>query len=212
MSWGNDAPIATPVAAIMCDHPDCKDKASLVIEMVRSDDTVKADSCIAHADGMTIVDSLPGATIDEGIIKRLIAQHDEAKAVLERAKNSEMAARLLLGNYAFPVQGRKEGVNNMELGDGRMVKLGHKVNYTLEGDNEAIEKVEEACDKIGNEGSFLIERIITWEAKFSKSEYNKLQADNPTHMLVKAEVDKVLKTSNGTPSLEVKEPKATLNG
>jgi len=206
MSWGNPEPTTAAPAAIICDHPDCSHKASLVVAMfvgVAGTDTTerqKFNSCIAHSDGQEIVGILAGAEIVEPVIKRLIAQHEAAKAVLDAAKNSELFARDLVASYAFPVQGRKEGMNNLELGDGRTVKLTHKVNYTLDGDNEAIEKAEDECAEAGNEGSFLAERIITWEAKFSKSEYNKLQADNPTHMKVKAAIDKVLKTTNGTPS------------
>lgn len=206
MSWGNNAAAAPTVA--MCEYPGCSERASVVIEHEGN----KAHSCVAHASGQTIVGVVEGAEYNEAIGKQLIAQWEHAKVVLEKAKNSEMDARKLVGSYVFPVAGRKEGVNNAELSDGRTVKLGHKLNYKLVGDNEKIEKVEDACEAIGNEGSFLVERIITWEAKFSKSEYNKLQADNPTHVKVKAEIDKVLEISEGTPSLEIKEPKAKLNG
>jgi hypothetical protein len=216
MSWGNPA-AATPAAPVIvaCDHPGCTERANVVIEVLApamsETDMVKVNSCVGHSAGQTIVGIIEGSGIDESITKRLVAQHEHAKAVLERAKNSEMEARLMVGNYAFPVAGRKEGVNNLELSDGRVVKLGHTVNYKLAKDNEKIEKVEEACEAIGNEGVFLVERIITWEAKFSKSEYNKLDVALPTHAKVKAEIDKVLEISNGTPSLEIKEPKAKLN-
>lgn len=217
MSWGNPAVAAAPVA-VKCDHPSCDKNAVVIIEvlapaMSEGGDMMKVNSCADHAIGQTIVGLVEGSKepVDERIVKQLVAQHEVAKGVLERAKNSEMEARLMVGNYAFPLAGRKEGVNNLELGDGRTVKLGHKVNYKLSGDNEAVEKAEDECDAIGNEGSFLRERIITWEAKFSKSEYNKLDTSNPTHAKVKAAIDKVLEVSNGTPSLEVKEPKAKLN-
>ncbi|QJD54533.1 hypothetical protein [Sphingomonas phage Kharn] len=217
MSWGNPAAATAAPVAVKCDHPDCSKNAVVIIEVLApamsDSEMMKVNSCADHAIGQTIVGLVEGSKepIDERIVKQLVAQHDTAKEVLERAKNSEMEARLMVGNYAFPLAGRKEGVNNLELGDGRTVKLGHKVNYKLSGDNEAVEKAEDECDAIGNEGSFLRERIITWEAKFSKSEYNKLDTSNPTHAKVKAAIDKVLEISNGTPSLEVKEPKAKLN-
>lgn len=208
MSWGNNAAPAAAPTVVMCEYPGCSERANVVIEIETGD---KRNACPGHAGNERIVGIIEGSGIDEGITKRLVAQHEAAKGVLEAAKNSEMEARLMLGNYAFPVAGRKEGVNNLELSDGRTVKLGHKVNYKLSSDNEAVEKAEDACEAIGNEGSFLVERIITWEAKFSKSEYNKLDVSNPTHAKVKAEIDKVLEISAGTPSLEVKEPKAKLN-
>ena len=212
MSWGNPN-AATAPTVVMCEYPGCAERANVVVEVGEDETSLfKANACVAHSHDARIVGIVEGSGIDPTITKRLIAQHDAAKAVLEAAKNSEMEARLMVGNYAFPVSGRKEGVNNLELDDGRVVKLGHKLNYKLKGDNDAIEKVEEACDAIGNEGSFLVERIITWEAKFSKSEYNKLDEANPTHVKVKKLIDGVLEISNGTPSLEVKEPKAKLNG
>lgn len=215
MSWGNPAPVAATPVVVTCEHPDCRERAVVRIEVLApamaDTDMVKVDACPAHSEGYRIVGLVEAAPVVEAIVKRLVAQHDEAKVILEAAKNSEMEARLMVGNYAFPVAGRKEGVNNLELSDGRTVKLGHKVNYKLASDNEAVEKAEEACEAIGNEGQFLVERIITWEAKFSKSEYNKLDVSLPTHAKVKQEIDKVLEISNGTPSLEIKEPKAKLN-
>ncbi len=212
MTWGKPdaAPAAAPTA-VMCEYPNCTERAHVVIEIVKDGVTDKVHACPAHSVGFPIVGIVEGAGIDESITKRLIEQHDTAKDVLARAKNSEMEARLMVANYAFPTGDRKEGVNNLELSDGRVAKLGHKVNYKLVGDNEAIEKAEDACEEIGNEGSFLVERIITWEAKFSKSEYNKLDTSNPTHAKVKQEIDKVLEVTAGTPSLEIKEPKAKLN-
>ncbi len=207
MTWGNPIPAQATTVAVVCDHPQCNERAVVLIDM----NGEKVKSCVAHSDGFNIVGIVEGAQIVEGITKRLIAQWDAAKLVLEAAKNSEMEARLLVGNYAFPVAGRKEGVNNAELSDGRVVKLGHKVNYKLTGGNEAIEKAEDEAEKAGNEGAFLVERIISWEAKFSVGEYKKLDPANPTHAKVKAAIDKVLEISNGTPSLEIKEPKAKLN-
>lgn len=212
MSWGNPAAVAAPVA-VKCDYPGCDHNAVVYVNIDHGASDNKVASCADHAIGMTIVGIVENSKepVDERIVKQLVAQHDATKGVLERAKNSEMEARLLVSNYAFPLAGRKEGVNNLELGDGRTVKLGHKVNYKLSSDVEKIEKAEDEIDAIGNEGSFLRERIITWKAEFSKSEYNKLDTNNPTHAKVKAAIDKVLEVSNGTPSLEVKEPKAKLN-
>lgn len=211
MAWGNE-PESAPTSnnAVKCDFPACNNDAHVSINVLKGDGF--SNSCPEHAAGQTIVGIVEGVQPNADITAALLAQHEATKEVLERAKNSEMEARLMLANYSFPIGSRKEGVNNLELADGRTVKLGHKVNYNLVGDNDAIEKVEEEADKIGNEGTFLIERIITWEAKFSKSEYNKLDPSNPTHDKVKKLVDSVLETKAGTPSLEVREPKAKLNG
>jgi hypothetical protein len=209
MTWGNQTATAeTKPVATACEYPGCGANAHVFISFNGD----KLASCVEHSKDQTIVGLVEGSGVDETISKRLIAQWDEAKAILERAKNSEMEARLMVGNYMFPLAGRKEGVNNEELSDGRVAKLGHKVNYKLKGDNDKIDEVIERCEGIGNEGAFLIERIISWEAKFSAGEYKKLEADNPTHQKVKKEIDTILEISNGTPSLEIREPKAKLNG
>jgi hypothetical protein len=141
---------------------------------------------------------------------------DASKKALEVAKETEMNLRKEVGEFVFPTDGRKEGVNNHELGNGYTLKLGHKVNYKLVGPNDKIIEVEERAEKVGNEGKFIIERLITWKADISVTEYKKLKTDanegSETAKEILKIVDEVVETSSGAPSLEIKEPKAKLNG
>lgn len=208
MSWGQPATVA-PVAApalVVCDAPDCKNQAFLTVITPFGE---PANACCDHAaEGATIVGHVEGAPFNERARDMMLKRWEECKATLEAAKNTEMEVRKAVAAYVFPTP--KEGVNNHELGGGYVLKMGHKLNYSLKGDNDAIEAVEDKCAKLGNEGQFLIERVIVWEAKFSKSEYNKLDDTLPVHKDVKAAIDSVLEIKPGSPSLEIKEPKAGL--
>ncbi len=144
---------------------------------------------------------------------RLLSAWEASKDVLTRAKETEMSDRTAFADFAFPVTERKSGVNKLDLNHGYVAKLGHKVNYKIVASNQAVEDAEEIAPKLGNEAQFLFERIITWEAKFSVGEYNKLDTVNSAeHKKVKELVDTLIEVSNGTPSLEIVAPKATLNG
>lgn len=142
---------------------------------------------------------------------RLLSEWENAKSVLDKAKESEMEARKAAQAFAFG-PGAREGMNNQPLANGYELKFGKKLNYKFNASNDKIDEIEDKAAKIGNEGTFLIERIITWTPNFSKSEYNKLDTANPTHAKVKALVDSVLEITEATGSLEIKAPKAKLNG
>jgi hypothetical protein len=210
MAWGNPEPAtAAPVAPVVvtCEAPDCNNPAKLIIKLPDSEDEHKSCAACCNSN-VSIVGVIEGAEYDEETRDVLLKAWENSKAVLERAKNTEMSLRKSVGAFVFPTP--KEGVNNHDLGGGYTLKLGHKLNYKLVGDNDKLEEVEEKAAKLGNEGEFLIERIIVWKAEFSKSEYNKLDEGLPTHKEVKKLVDSVLEISAGSPSLEIKEPKATL--
>lgn len=140
----------------------------------------------------------------------LLATWETAKTVLTAAKESEAQARIAFGDFAFPVAGRKSGVNKLELNNGYVAKLGHKANHKIVASNQAVEDAEEIAPKLGNEAVFLFERIITWTPNFSVGEYNKLDVSSPEHKKVKELVDTLIEVSNGMPSLEIVAPKATL--
>lgn len=216
MTWGNpNAEAAAPTApvAVKCEHPACNGaNAVLVVEVGIEGDRKHVSACFEHSEGFNIVGVIDGLEKTTAIFERLEKQHAHSKAVLQVAKDTEMNLRKLFAEYVLPSSERKEGVNNVDVGGGRTVKITHNVNYKLVGDHAKIEKAEADAAKVGNEGAFLIERIITWTPDFSKSEYNKLQEDNPTHVKVKKIVDDILTTDAGAPKVEVKEPKATLNG
>ncbi len=139
---------------------------------------------------------------------RLLAEWETAKGVLERAKASEMEARKAAAAFLFPTP--KEGTQRIPLNNGFNVKMVHKVNTKISASNDDVDAAEEEAAKIGNEGQFLFERIITWKPEFSKSEFKKLDDGLEVHKKVKALVEKLIVETPGAPTLEIEEPKKKL--
>lgn len=140
---------------------------------------------------------------------------------LKATKDREMEQRKALSTMLFP--NPSAGTQRFDLGSGYAVKLVHKVAYNLVSidadDRKAqdgtdlpfIEQMYALADEIegeGNEGKFLVDRLLKWACELSVSEYKKLDANNPTHMRIKAAIDRHLMLVPGSPTLELEEPKA----
>lgn len=134
-----------------------------------------------------------------------------SKEALEVAKADEMTARKAVADFAFPLDTRARGkTNNQDLPNGYTLKLGDKLNYKVSANHETIGNVEDkVVPTLGNEAPLLFERIIKISYDFSVGEYNKLDPQNPTHAALKAEVDKLIEVTAGSPSLEIKPPKGS---
>lgn len=139
---------------------------------------------------------------------RLLAIWEAAKTAQVAATEAEMVARKASQLFAFGT-GAREGMNNQPLANGFELKFGNKLTYNITATNAAVEVAEEEASTVGNEGQFLFERIITWETKFSKTEYNKLVPEMATHARIKGIVDALLEIKQATGSLEIKAPKGT---
>lgn len=137
-----------------------------------------------------------------------LAKWEASKVALDTAKADEMEARKEAFKWAFG-NDAKEGTNRTELHNGYTIKGVRKVNYKIAVSNEAVDAAEDRMPTLGNEATFLFERIIVWKPEFSKSEYNKLDTGNPTHRAVKAEIDKLIETTDGAPTLEIEAPKGS---
>lgn len=146
---------------------------------------------------------------------RLLLKWQESQKALAIAKETEMEDRKAAAAFVLDATEKKEGVNNHDLGGGYTAKVTRKVNYKLVGGNDKIIETEEAVEKVGNEGKFIIERLIKWTAELSVSEYKKLVADakdgSATARKVLEIVTPIVETTDGAPALEIKEPKAKLN-
>lgn len=142
---------------------------------------------------------------------RLLLIWDTAKDTLAKAKESEMEARKAAQAFAFGPSAR-EGMNNQPLANGFELKFGKKMNYKISATNTQIDVAEDEAGKLGERGSLLFERVIVWKPEFSKTEYNKLDKDDPTDTKVKKLIDGLITIDEATGSLEIKEPKAKLNG
>lgn len=216
MSWGNPAasqptPEPAPVFHI-CEAPECKNQALLIIE-AKGEQHKSCGACAIFGGddyGVLIVGFVEGAPFDETARDILLKAWDDAKNVLERAKATEMDIRKAVFGYCFPQP--KEGVNRIPLANGFALKASHKVNTNIIASNDEVDKAEDAAAQLGNEGTFLFERIITWEAKFSKAEFKKLDPSSVVHIGVKKLIEALIEDKPGSPTLEIEAPKAKLNG
>ena len=129
----------------------------------------------------------------------LLVKWEKAKQDLERAKEDEMDLRKQVAAAYFP--NPEKGVNNVDLGNKYTLKMTHKLNYKLNDDNDAIEKALDKIERTGNEGKFIAERLISWKASLSMTEYNQL---DPKYKKI---IDEVITITEAAPSLEIKEPK-----
>jgi hypothetical protein len=144
----------------------------------------------------------------------LIKNWMQASATLKAAKETEMELRNQVSEMLFPE--KVKGTQRYELGGGYFVKLVHKLNYKLgnselkdkEGNKikvqQQVEAVMEAIEKCGNEGAFLVDRLIKTEYKLAEGEYTKLDDGSP----IKKLINSILVTSDAAPSITLEEPDA----
>lgn len=138
----------------------------------------------------------------------LLIKHQELKTELEQLKQKELDLRKYIVKRAFP--NATEGTNTLELGSGYELKIGVKFNYKLDPDLDKVENTLKRIAAMGNEGSFVADRLVGWTANFHLTEYRKLQADDATDIqkAMKKEIDAVLVITDAAPTLDIKAPKA----
>ena len=100
------------------------------------------------------------------------------------------------------------GTNTLELGRGYKLKGVRKLNHNLANGEGQLDAVLDSITKMGNEGTFIAERLVGWTPKLSISEYKKLEGSDPIHKKIKDAIDGVLTITDGTPTLEVIVPKS----
>lgn len=137
----------------------------------------------------------------------LLVKHLALKEALDKAKEDEMELRKYIVNRAFPE--KHSGVNTLELGNGYQLKAKVAFNYNL-ADNDTVEKTLDKIAKIGNEGAFIAERLVSWKASFLLTEYNALleaAASSAVAQQILATIGDMLTITEAAPTLEVKAPK-----
>ena len=130
-----------------------------------------------------------------------ILQWIESANKLSDAKAVELTLRNEVISINFKDH-KESGTENVELGNGYKLKAVFKVNYSLNNTYDAVDKALSKLEKAGTEGAFITERLVKWKPELSIYEYNKLDTK------FKKIIDEVIKTSPGTPSLELVEPKS----
>jgi hypothetical protein len=139
----------------------------------------------------------------------LLMLWQKRKDAIETAKSDEMELRKYIVGRAFPQ--KQEGMNNKELGQGYVLKASVKYNYNL-ADNDTVEDCLNKISALGNQGSFIADRLVGWTPAFKLTEYRKLceEKDNGDQAAAKILniVNEMLTISEAAPTLEIKAPKS----
>jgi hypothetical protein len=130
---------------------------------------------------------------------------------LKRAKELEMEYRKICVAFLTPT--KPEGTTNVELGAGYTAKVVNKYNYNLASDNDKIWSALDKIAKVGNQGAFIAERLVSWHPSFLKTEYTTLQEEaekgsQDAKAILEIVNSEMLTITDAAPTLEIKEPKA----
>lgn len=138
----------------------------------------------------------------------LLLLWQQKKDAIETAKAEEMDLRKYIVKREFPKP--NDGMNNKELGNGYVLKASVKYNYNL-ADNDTVENTLEKLSQLGNAGSAIAERLVSWKPNFLLTEYRQLQEDKEKGMKFAQEaldiINGMLTITEAAPTLEIKEPK-----
>lgn len=139
---------------------------------------------------------------------QLLLLWQQKKDAIETAKAEEMELRKYIVSREFPKP--KEGMNNKPLGNGYTLKAGVKFNYNL-ADNDTVETTLEKLSNLGNAGSAIADRLVSWKPTFLLTEYRQLceDKDKGSKFAVDALniISDMLTITEAAPTLEIKEPK-----
>ena len=137
----------------------------------------------------------------------LLVKHQKLQEDLATLKADELELRKYIVNRAFP--NKHEGTNTLELGNNYNLKASIKYNYNLDKDLDNVEKALNDIASMGNEGSFIADRIVKWEASLVLSEYRNLQETDitETQKFIKKRIDQVLTITDAAPSLTISKSK-----
>ena len=123
---------------------------------------------------------------------------NEINGALAEIKSLEADLRRSVVDDFVPAP--KEGVNNVDLGDGYTLKITHKLNYSL-ADNDSVNAALDKIAKSGNEGAFIAERLCSWTPRLSVSEYKDLSDD------YRKIIDEVVTVKPAMPAVTIAAPK-----
>mgnify|MGYP001613216432 CR=1 FL=1 len=104
----------------------------------------------------------------------LLLLWQDKKNAIERAKVEEMDLRKYIVAREFPKP--TEGTNRKSLGNDYQLKTVIKYNYKCD-DNDKVEEGLNKLSLLGNEGSFIADRLVSWVPNFKVTEYRVLQED-----------------------------------
>lgn len=138
----------------------------------------------------------------------VLLEWQSRQRLLTVAKEREMEFRKYVVTRAFVKP--EEGTNTLDLGNGYSLKAAIKYNYKL-ADNDTVEKGLGSLAKIGNQGSFVADRLVSWTPNFLLTEYRVIQEDANKGSVEAIEMMKVITSfltiTEAAPSLTISEPK-----
>lgn len=133
------------------------------------------------------------------------------KLNLQTAKDLEMEYRKVCASFLTPT--KPEGTTNVELGNGYVAKVVNKYNYNLASDNDKVWSALDKIAKVGNQGAFIAERLVSWHPSFLKTEYVTLQEEAEKGSLEAKQILEIVNSemitiTDAAPTLDIKPPKA----
>ncbi len=135
----------------------------------------------------------------------VLLEWQKAKDLLASAKEKEMTWRKYAVARAFP--DATEGTNTEPLGNGYNLKAVVKYNYKLL-DNDKVRDCLSRIAKIGNKGSFVAERLVSWTPNFLLTEYRELEAAETDDAKAMLRIcNEMLEISEAAPTLSIVAPK-----
>lgn len=141
---------------------------------------------------------------------QLLLEWQKKKDAIETAKAEEMELRKYIVKREFPA--KTEGMNNKDLGNGYTLKASVKYNYNL-ADNDTVEATLDKLSKLGNAGSAISDRLISWKPNFLLTEYRQLQEDKAKGSKFADDalniINSMLTITEAAPTLEIKAPKGS---
>lgn len=150
--------------------------------------------------------------------KQHILSWVDAVSVRNQAIEAEREWRQRVKADCFPNAVR--GTQRFDLKNGYKLKLQQSYTYKL-GDrtlidpatnqlipiNKQVEDLQLAIEDLGNEGPMLSDRLIRWKPEIVESEYRKLNVEFPVEKAAKDLIDAILTITEGSPQMELEEPK-----
>lgn len=137
----------------------------------------------------------------------LLAQWEHAKQSLDNIKANEMHLRKAVSKRFFPKP--EKGTQRMSLQNGWALKLVHKLNYNLPK-YEDVKAAQLKIRALGNEGTFLADRLVKFSADLSVSEFNKLndqcKEGNGTAIAAMKVITDILTITDAAPELKLEAP------
>jgi hypothetical protein len=129
-----------------------------------------------------------------------ILQHQQAQTTLALAKEDESIKRQKVCDLFFPNGHVPKGTNNIELGNGYVLKIVGKLNFTV--DAKEVDAVKLALSQQGEVAAFIGEKLFKHSYELSVTQYNDLPPN------LRPLVLPAVSSKPGTPTVEVIAPKA----